>query len=147
MILNVLKVFDWCLLVLKMCYFFFKLRLLFFDPWPLLAILKTLLSFLNLVQYIFTCVLKCCFHASYFFIHDCNTLGGNLIPYICSEAPCVSSSLELHPGGLNYSLALQRHNGQTAVLQALALGHLRSNVYSTNICRQFFIVDVVDNVD
>ncbi len=33
------------------------------------------------------------------------------------------SSLELHPGGLNYSLALQRHTGQTAVLQAPTLGH------------------------
>ncbi len=50
-----------------MRYTFFYLRLLFFDPWPLLAILKTLLSFLNLVQYIFTYVFKCCFHACYFF--------------------------------------------------------------------------------
>ncbi len=48
---------------------------------------------------------------------------------IFSEALCVSS-LELHPGGLNYSLALQRHTGQTAVLQALTLGHMRSNNYS-----------------
>ncbi len=40
------------------------------------------------------------------------------------------SSLELHSGGLNYSLALQRHTGQTAVLQALTLGHMRSNDYS-----------------
>ncbi len=44
---------------------------------------------------------------------------------------CVSSSLELHPGGLNYSLALQRHTGQIAVLQALKLGHMRYNDYST----------------
>ncbi len=28
------------------------------------------------------------------------------------------SSLELHPGGLKYSLALQHHTGQTTVLQA-----------------------------
>ncbi len=43
----------------------------------------------------------------------------------------MSSSLELHPGELNYILSLQRHTGQTAVLQALALGHMRSNDYST----------------
>ncbi len=43
-----------------------------------------------------------------------------------SEVLCVSS-LELHPGGLNYSLVLQRHIGQTAVLQALALVHMKSN--------------------
>ncbi len=40
------------------------------------------------------------------------------------------SSLELHPGVLNYSLALQRHTGQPAVLQAPTLGHMRSNDYS-----------------
>ncbi len=50
---------------------------------------------------------------------------------IFSEAPCVSSSLKLHPGELNYSLMLQRHAGQTAVLQALLLGHIRSNDYLT----------------
>ncbi len=67
---------------------------------------------------------------------------------IFSEALCVSS-LELHPGGLNYSLALQRHTGQTAVLQALTLGHMRSKqlLDDKNICRQFVIVDVVDNAD
>ncbi len=73
-----------------MRYYFFYLRLLFFDPWPLLAILKTLLSFLNLVQYIFTCVFKFCFHACYFFIHDCNTFGGNMIPY-WSPSPAASN--------------------------------------------------------
>ncbi len=31
------------------------------------------------------------------------------------------SSFELHPGGLNYSIALYRHTGQTAVLQAPTL--------------------------
>ncbi len=36
--------------------------------------------FLNLVQYIFTCVFKFCIHACYFFIRDCNTFGGNMIP-------------------------------------------------------------------
>ncbi len=40
----------------------------------------------------------------------------------------VSSSLELHQ---NYSLALQHHTGQTALLQALTLGHMGSNDYST----------------
>ncbi len=43
----------------------------------------------------------------------------------------LSSSLKLRPGGLNYSLTLQCHAGQTAVLQALKLGHMRSNDYST----------------
>ncbi len=43
----------------------------------------------------------------------------------------LSSSLELHPGGLNYSLALQCHTGKTAVLQAPTFGHMRSNDYST----------------
>ncbi len=32
---------------------------------------------------------------------------------------------------LNYSLALQRHTGPTALLQALTLRHMRSNDYST----------------
>ncbi len=43
----------------------------------------------------------------------------------------MSSSLKLHPGGLNYNLALQRHAGQTAVLQALTLGNMRTNDSST----------------
>ncbi len=48
----------------------------------------------------------------------------------------------LHPGGL----ALQRHAGQTAVLQALTLGHLGSNDYlMTEIFVDNFVV--VDNVD
>ncbi len=46
----------------------------------------------------------------------------------CALNRCVSSSLKLHQ---NYSLALQRHAGQTALLQALTLGHMRSNDYST----------------
>ncbi len=37
----------------------------------------------------------------------------------------VLSSVELYSGGLNYSLALQRHTGQSAVLQAPTLGHMR----------------------
>ncbi len=41
------------------------------------------------------------------------------------------SSFKLHPGELNYSLVLQRHAGQTAVLQAITWGHMRSNDYST----------------
>ncbi len=43
----------------------------------------------------------------------------------------MSSSFKLLPGGLNYSLVLQRHTGQTAVLQVLTLGHMRSTDYST----------------
>ncbi len=34
------------------------------------------------MQYIFTCFLKFSFHACYFCICDCHTLGGNLIPYL-----------------------------------------------------------------
>ncbi len=52
--------------------------------------------------------------------------------YVCSEA--LSSSLELHPGGLNYSFALQRHTGQIALIQVLTLGHMRLN---SPISRQF----------
>ncbi len=44
----------------------------------------------------------------------------------------MSSSLKLHPGDLNCrTLALQLHAGQTAVLQDVTWGHIRSNVYST----------------
>ncbi len=60
--------------VLIQAYYFFKyiihffhLCLLSFYPWQLIAILKMLLSFYNLVQYMFTCVFKCCFYACYFF--------------------------------------------------------------------------------
>ncbi len=61
----------------------------------------------------------------------------------------LSSSLKLHQGGLNYSFELQRHTGQTTVLQALTLGHMGSNYYSTTkiFVKKNFIVDVVDNVD
>ncbi len=45
---------------------------------------------------------------------------------MCALKCCVSSSLELH-----YSLALQCHAGQTLVLQALTLGQMGSNDYST----------------
>ncbi len=38
----------------------------FFDPQPLLAILKTLLSFFYFVQYNFTSIFKFWFHACYF---------------------------------------------------------------------------------
>ncbi len=43
----------------------------------------------------------------------------------------MSSSLELHPRGLNHSLVLQRHTCQTAVMLAVTLAHMRSNDYST----------------
>ncbi len=56
------------------------------------------------------------------------------------------SSLELDQ---NYILALQRHAGQAALLQATTLGQIRSDDYSTTeiFVDNFFIVDVVDNVD
>ncbi len=50
--------------------------------------------------------------------------------HTCSDAFSLKHC-ELHPGGLNYSLALQRHTGQTAVLQALTLGQMRSNDHLT----------------
>ncbi len=58
---------------------------------------------------------------------------------------------KLHPEQLNYSIALHHHNGQTAsspqtaLLQALILGQMRSKIQKL-ICRQFFTVDVVDNI-
>ncbi len=85
MIFNVFKVLIPAY-YLKNSYNFFNLRLLFFYPWPLFAILKMLLSFLNLVQYIFTCIFQFCFHACY--ICDCNTLGGNLIRYLGCHVIC-----------------------------------------------------------
>ncbi len=45
----------------------------------------------------------------------------------CALKRCVSLLLLRQ----NYSLALQRPTGQTALLQALALGQMRSNDYST----------------
>ncbi len=51
---------------------------------------------------------------------------------------CVFSSLELLE---NYSLALKRHTGQTALLQALTLDHMDQTP------TRFLIVNVVDNVD
>ncbi len=46
----------------------------------------------------------------------------------CALKHCVSSSLEVLQ---NYNLAIQHLAGQTAVLQALTLGHMGSNDYST----------------
>ncbi len=80
--------FWFMLISFKNALLIFLFTLIIFDPWPLLAILKTLLSFLNLVQYIFTCVFKFCFHACYFFIRDCNTFGGNMIPYYRYKSLC-----------------------------------------------------------
>ncbi len=66
-------------------------------------------------------------HSIYLHIHP-NTVQQIQVRSVGFEA---LSSLKLHPGGLNYSLVLQHHAGQTAVLQALTLGHMRSNEYST----------------
>ncbi len=67
---------------------------------------------------------------------------------IFSEALC-ESSLELHPGELNYSLEQQRHAWQNrsiagSYIRSYKIKQLLDNKY---MCRQFFIVDVVDNVD
>ncbi len=51
-----------------MHYSYFDLRLLFFYPWPLLAILKILLSVLNLVQYIFPCIFTLFSHLLFFYL-------------------------------------------------------------------------------
>ncbi len=56
---------------------------------------------------------------------------------IFSEALCVSS-LELHPGGLNYTLAQQRRTGQTTVLHALTLVHIYIYIYIYAFSRRFY---------
>ncbi len=61
------------------------------------------------MQYIFTCFSKLC--------------------CVCLSVP----SLELHPGELNYSLALQCHAGQTTVLQALTSNQIKSNHFYCHI--------------
>ncbi len=63
----------------------------------------------------------------------------------CALMRCVASSVELHQ---NYSLALQRHAGQTAVLQAFTLGHMRSNDYlTTEIFVDNFLLSTLSIVD
>lgn len=43
----------------------------------------------------------------------------------------LTSFIGLDPGGLHYSIALQRPTGYTALLQALQIGRMRSRDYST----------------
>ncbi len=97
----------------------------------------------NIHIVVIRCIFNCCFHtavsfcclfryweesAQYIFTYSSKRRSSlDAVALKC----CVCSSLDLPPGGLNYSLALQRHTGQTAVLQALTLGHMRSNDYST----------------
>ncbi len=106
--------------------------------------------------FLIRCIFNCCFECFHTAVSFCCLIRywEESAQYIFTYSSKrrsglgVCSSLKLHPGGLNYSLALQRHTGQTAVLQVLTLGHMRSNDYSTTkICRQFFVVDVVDNVN
>ncbi len=60
---------------------------------------------------------------------------------LCALKRCVSSSLHLNQ---DYTLALLRHGGQTAVLQDLALGHMRSNNYSiTEIFIDIFLLSIM----
>ncbi len=56
------------LIVLKNALFFLFTFDLYFYPCPLFDILKMLLSFFILEQYIFTCVFKFSFHTCYFFL-------------------------------------------------------------------------------
>ncbi len=49
------------------------------------------------------------------------------------------SSFELHPGGQNYILALQHHAGQTAVLQALTVGHIIYHIISNDYSTKIFV--------
>ncbi len=82
------------------------------------------------------CVFNCCFHtvvsfccvyfvierkvhSIYLHINPNAAQQLQVRPTASALKHCMSFSLELHPGGLNYSLALYRHTGQTAVLQAL----------------------------
>ncbi len=51
----------------------------------------------------------------------------------------LSSSFELHPGGQNYILALQHHAGQTAVLQALTVGHIIYHIISNDYSTKIFV--------
>ncbi len=62
---------------------------------------------------------------------------------IFSEAPCVSSSLKLNLWGLNNSLTPQRHTGQTTVLQALILGHMRSDYSTTKLFVDNFLLSTL----
>ncbi len=56
------------------------------------------------------------------------------------------SSIGLQSGGLIYNLVLQRHTGQTTLLQVLNLGNKLLFDNKKNFFR-LFIVDVVDKVD
>ncbi len=63
----------------------------------------------------------------------CNVLlvSGRSCILVTNRVQLLSSSIGFHLGGLNCSLALQHHTGQTALSQALTLGHMRSINYWT----------------
>ncbi len=50
----------------------------------------------------------------------------------------------LYVEGRNYSLVLQRHIGQIALLQALTLGYIKSSNYSTTKYLSIIFGDDVD---
>ncbi len=88
---------------------------------------------------VITCIFNCCFHTAvsllclfhyweestqYIFTYSSKCRSSSAT--FCSEALCVSSSLELHPGELNYTLALQCHTRTTRQQKYL------STIMSTN---------------
>ncbi len=86
--------------------------------------------------------------AEYNYVHIHLSATQQLLVRLCLHS-FVSFSIGFHPGELNYSLKLQRHTGQTMLLQALALGYMRSNEYSTTkiFVNNYFMVDIVDKVN
>ncbi len=59
----------------------------------------------------------------------------------------VSSSIGWYMGGLKYSLALQRHTGQTALLQALIKTYKIKRLFNYKNYVDFFIFIIVDRVN
>ncbi len=105
----------------------------------------------NIHIIVIRCIFNCCFECFHTAVSLCCLFhyGAQLYIYILVQTPLCSfrfvrqhllscsealTSLELHPGGLT----LQRHAGQPVVLQALTLGHMRSNDYSTTKIFVFF---------
>ncbi len=90
--------------------------------------------------------LACIAHNRSFVKLSHTLLVRTLLHSIIIRAVCPSTGIAFRRAA--YTLALQRRSGQIVILQALTLGHVIKRLLDNkNICRQFFIVDVVDNVD
>ncbi len=95
----------------------------------------------NIHIVVIRCIFNCCFHTAVSFcclFRYWEKSAQYIFTYSSKRRSCLDAFalkccvfFSWSAGGLNYSLALQRHTGQTAVLQALTLGHMRSNDYST----------------